>query len=124
MKVALVYSFADSDWFSCTVILKNLLKSYHQLYGTENILEIDYGESRYVSQTDLETLIDQKIEKIVFLNHKPTPINFLKKLEVIEGGKLSESREYIIHVFGDFPLYLQEWRVVFEALENKKVKMK
>ena len=67
MKVALVYSFADSDWFSCTVILKNLLNNIdicNERYLKEG--EIGYMIQRdvYIKElTEMKTMIKRK-EKI------------------------------------------------------------
>lgn len=122
MKVALVYAFKESDWFSCTVITKNLIKAYTKIFGEENILHVNYTYEREFKAEDLKKIQDTKVEKIIFVDHKPTPVNFLKALKKADGDELSSDREYIIHVFGDFPLYLTEWRSVAEATEGKKVK--
>jgi glycosyltransferase involved in cell wall biosynthesis len=121
MKVALIYSFKESDWFSCTVINKNLRKAYSELYGEENLVHINYSRNRQVLISDLRVISEEKIEKLIFIDHKPTPIEFLKELNKIEEEGPT-NREYIIHVFGDYPLYLTEWRSVNELLLGKKVK--
>lgn len=120
MKVALIYSFKESDWFSCTVINKNLRKAYTEIYGDENIIHINYSRKRHVELSDLKCVINT-VDKLIFIDHKPTPINFLEKLSKLDNG-LSEDREYIIHVFGDYPLYLTEWRSVNELLQGENVK--
>ena len=121
MKVALIYSFEESEWFSCTVISKNLRKAYSELFGEENLIHIDYTRRREVSASDLRRIEEENIEKIIFIDHKPTPINFLKQLFRNEDKK-ADPKECIIHVFGDYPLYLTEWRTVNEILLGKKVK--
>lgn len=121
MKVALVYSFEESEWFSCTVINKNLRKAYMELFGEENLVHINYKRNRQVSISDLKKISSENVEKIIFIDHKPTPIDFLKELKNLEQEK-KDSKEYIIHVFGDYPLYLTEWRSVNELLLGKKVK--
>lgn len=123
MKVAIVYSFKESEWFSCTLIIKNLLKAYENYFGKENIFFINYGRDGYVDAKDLLTLKEKKIKKILFVDHKPTPSDFLKALKKFDGGQFQDEREYYIHVFGDFPLYLDEWRDVFPMLKKEKVKM-
>jgi glycosyltransferase involved in cell wall biosynthesis len=121
MKVALIYSFEESDWFSCTVINKNLRKAYSELFGDENLILIDYTRRRQVSPSDLRRIEEENVEKIIFIDHKPTPVNFLKAL-FKNGDEKPDPKEYIIHVFGDYPLYLTEWRTVNELLLGKKVK--
>lgn len=121
MKVALVYSFAQSSWFSCTIINKNIRKAYDELLGEENIIHLHYGHDRKVSTKDIKYMISENVEKIIFIDHKPTPINFLENLFKLNEGTTFDP-EYIIHVFGDYPLYLREWRSVNEILEGKRVK--
>ena len=122
MKVALVYSFKESDWFSCNVIVNNLKLAYSEIFNEENIVHANYRRDRFVSKQDL-TKVHEEVEKVIFIDHKPTPVNFLEKLQFLDGGKISTSREYIIHVFGDFPLYLTEWRTVFSILKGCSVKL-
>ncbi len=121
MKVALVYSFEESSWFSCTIIVKNLLASYERVFGKENITHINYSHNRHVASSDIEVLAKSDISKVIFIDHKPTPVNFLIKLAAAEKN-ISTEREFIIHVFGDFPLYLVEWRTVFEKLKGRSAK--
>lgn len=121
MKAALVYSFAESEWFSCTIILKNLILAYEELYGKENLLHIDYTRQRFVKTESLNELYKNDIKKIIFIDHKPTPIDFIKKLKSLKKYQKNEF-DYTIHVFGDFPLYLTEWRSVNEELETENVR--
>ena len=122
MKVALVYSFKDSDWFSCRVILRNLLKAYEQHFGEENILRINYSNVDGVIQSDVQKLIDQKITRVVMLDHQPSPILFFKNLKSLDGHELSNEREYVFHIYGDFPLFLVDWYQTSEIIKGKKVK--
>lgn len=121
MKVAIVYSFNPSDWFSCTVINKNLRHAYEFALGAENILYVDYTRDRKVEKKDLDAIVEQGIKKIIFIDHQPTPVDFLLKFKKLHESYLKEI-EYTIHVFGDFPLYLREWRTVFEILDGLKLK--
>ncbi len=121
MKVALIYSFEDSNWFSCTLISKNLRLAYEKAYGIENIISINYSSKGQVSISDLKKLIDEKVEKLIFIDHQPTPMVFLDHLEQLEG-ELTSEREYIIHVYGDYPLFLGEWKHVHSMLKNKPLK--
>ncbi len=119
MKVAIVYSFKPSEWFSCTIINKNLRAAYESIY--DEIMYIDYTRKRTVEEEDLKALAESGIEKIIFIDHIPTPVDFLLKLKKFEP-ECFERLEYTIHVFGDFPLYMPEWRSVFELLEDMPVK--
>jgi glycosyltransferase involved in cell wall biosynthesis len=121
MKVALVYSFTQSSWFSCTIINQNIRKAYDLLLGEENIIHVHYGHDRKVSSDDIKELITKGVDKVIFIDHKPTPINFLQNLSRLAEAKNFDP-EFVIHVFGDFPLYLREWRSVNELLEGKRVK--
>ena len=121
MKVALVYSFTKSSWFSCRVITKNIRETYFQLYGKENITEISYSHKGHVEDSDINKIIDNKIEKIIFIDHKPTPYFFLRKLSKLDKETIGKI-EYCIHVFGDFPLYLLEWERAFDILKGKKTR--
>lgn len=121
MDIALVYSFKPSEWFSCTVINKNLRLAYQAAFGEKNIIHIDYTRDRKIAEDDLKKLADLKVKKIIFIDHKPTPIDFLLQLKSLEP-EYFKTVEYSIHVFGDFPLYLREWRSVFDLLDNLKLK--
>ncbi|MAX65626.1 MAG: hypothetical protein CME66_01690 [Halobacteriovoraceae bacterium] len=122
MKAALVYSFQESEWFSCTVITKNIIAAYARALGRENIIHLNYSEKDGVSKNDLLRLETEKVDKVIFIDHKPTPCRFLEKLNLTQSKAL-EQLEFIIHIFGDFPLYLPEWRVVNNLLIDKKVKI-
>lgn len=121
MKIALVYSFEDSSWFSCTIIVRNLIKAYELEFGEKNIIHVNYSRDRAVSIEDLKKIEDKEILKIIFIDHKPTPIDFLIQFKKLNENSFNE-KEYIIHVFGDYPLYLVEWRSVNEYLEGLAVK--
>lgn len=123
MDIAIVYSFKESEWFSCTLIIQNLLTAYTEEFGKNNILFINYDREGNLDHNDLKLIQENKIKKIIFIDHKPTPAHFLISLQKIDGGRLQSNREYIIHIFGDFPLYLHEWKHVFLSLENQKVKL-
>ena len=121
MKIALVYSFEESSWFSCTIILRNLIKAYELEFGEKNIIHVNYSRQRAVNTEDLKKIIPDEVEKIIFIDHKPTPIDFLIQFKKYNEISFTE-KEYIIHIFGDYPLYLVEWRSVNEYLEDLPVK--
>lgn len=119
MKVAIVYSFKPSDWFSCTIINQNLRAAYESVY--DDIMYIDYTRNRTVKAEDLQKLADSDVKKVIFIDHQPTPIGFIDHLKK-RFPDCFKRLEFTIHVFGDFPLFLPEWRTVFDLLENKPVK--
>lgn len=121
MNVAIVYSFKPSDWFSCTVINKNLRAAYEAYFGSSNILHIDYSHDREFADSDLDKLISNQIKKIIFIDHKPTPIDFMKRL-IQKNKEYAQQVEYSLHIFGDFPLYLNEWRALFLLMQDYHLK--
>ena len=120
-KIALVYSFKESEWFSCTLICRNLVSSYENAFGKENVYHINYSRQRSVSHDDLKLIFSEKIDKLIFIDHIPTPVTFLERLEEVNSDKDSWP-EVLIHVFGDYPLYLPEWRSVNKILFGYNVK--
>ena len=120
-KIALVYSFQESDWFSCTVICRNLITAYELAYGKENVLHIDYTRYREVSVNDLKLIFTEKIDRLIFIDHKPTPITFIERLMSVKSDKTSWP-EMTVHVFGDYPLYLTEWRSFNQIMKGLRVK--
>lgn len=122
MKVALVYSFSDSDWFSCRIILKNLISSYLKLYGEENIIKVNYSKESDTTISELKKLIDEDVEKVIILDHRPSPLIFFKSLITAEDKKLNLKCEYSFHIYGDFPFYIYDWYELSELLKQAKVK--
>ena len=120
MKVAIVYSFKPSEWFSCTIINENLRAAYEKIY--DDILYIDYTRKSEVSEEDFTRIVETGVEEIIFIDHQPTPAGFLYffKRKYPEAYK---KLKYTIHVFGDFPLYMEEWRKVFQNLESRQVRL-
>jgi glycosyltransferase involved in cell wall biosynthesis len=123
MKVALVYSFSDSDWFSCRIILKNLISSYLKLYGEKNIIKINYSKESDTTIGELKKLITEDVQKVVVLDHRPSPLIFFKSLIAAEDKKLNLSREYIFHIYGDFPFYIYDWYELSVLLKKARVKL-
>jgi glycosyltransferase involved in cell wall biosynthesis len=121
MKIALIYSFNESNWFSCTKIVKNLLYSYELALKGHDIIPMNYNmEDPSFSIIDLVThLKNEKPEKIVFLDHKPHPLAIFKKLESEIPNYLPE---IYVHIFGDFTLNFSAWISSAKYLKGKKVK--
>lgn len=119
-KIALVYSFEESNWFSCVKIVGNLLKSYDLLENTE-LIPINFNEKMLA--TGVREIVDQikeaNVDKIVFLDHKPHPQflirDLLKTYPEISG-------ELIFHVYGDFTLHFDLWMSLDKQLKGRKVK--
>ncbi|MAZ49106.1 MAG: hypothetical protein CME65_11120 [Halobacteriovoraceae bacterium] len=119
MKVAIVYSFKPSEWFSCTIINKNLREAYETVY--DDIMYIDYTRKRTFEPDDIKKLAESDVEKIIFIDHQPTPIGFLDYLKK-KYPDCFNRLEYTIHIFGDFPLFMPEWRTVFDLLDGMPLK--
>lgn len=121
MKIALIYSFEESNWFSCTKIVKNLLSSYLMAFKNDEVIHYNYNYSTI--EYDTEILIDKikidKPEKVIFLDHKPHPIHLLTKLI---NRLPSYEPEINIHIYGDFTLFFNAWEKSNSLLLNKKVK--
>ncbi len=123
MKIALVYAFKDSFWFSCTKITANLRESYKAAYGEEQLASFDYDLKR--SDFDLaqlaESIHSYAPDKIVFLDHNPHP---LQLISFLAKRKYSQRKlpEIIIHVFGCFSLHFQQWKELGHILKENLVK--
>ena len=81
MKIALVYSFKESEWFSCTVIVRNLVEAYKKAVGAENVTSFHFGHNYIISEEDIRTMANGEFDRIVFIDHKPTPTAFLEMHE-------------------------------------------
>lgn len=121
MKIALVYSFKESDWFSVTKILNNLIASYKAAYSQESIVEINFPWDW--TEEDLEesikSLKDANVDKIVFLDHKPNPVIFLKELG---RSEIEKFKEIVIHAYGDFTLEFHRWSNFHYLMKDINVK--
>lgn len=119
-KIALVYSFQESNWFSCVKIVGNLLKSYKLLKDTE-IIPVNYNQK--IISTSLRSLANDikktKADKIVFLDHKPHPLQALKEILKVDP---KFDKEIIFHLYGDFTLYFAEWMQLNSLLIGRRVK--
>lgn len=121
MKIALVYSFKESEWFSVTKILNNLISSYKAAYSQSEIIEVNVPWN--YTDTELKQAVKQikneNVDKVVFLDHKPNPLYFARQLRV-EG--LGDIKEIVIHVYGDFTLDFHKWSNFHYAMEGVNVK--
>ena len=121
MNIALVYSFKESEWFSCTVIVRNLVEAYKKAVGAENVTSFHFGHNYIISEEDIRTMANGEFDRIVFIDHKTTPTAFLEMWKS-QDKDYSLLPELIVHIFGDFPLYLREWRTFNQIMKSKKLK--
>jgi glycosyltransferase involved in cell wall biosynthesis len=119
LNIALVYSFDESSWFSCTKIIANLLKAY-QLIDSVQLSYHNFSSKKDGNVSNLaEEILQARPDKIVFLDHKPHPLKLLKE---IYHSKNSYEGELIFHIYGDFTLMFDSWLKLDQLLLNKKVK--
>jgi len=122
MKIALVYSFKESDWFSVTKILNNIISSYEKAYGKDNLVHINVPWDFNADDLDLskKDLLEANCDKLVFIDHRPHPIALLKELGVKEIHKF---KEVVVHVYGDFTLTFKEWGAFDRVMQDCNVKL-
>tara|TARA_R110002049_G_scaffold217325_4_gene388756 strand:- start:916 stop:2166 length:1251 start_codon:yes stop_codon:yes gene_type:complete len=117
MKLALLYAFRDSEWKSCVSITQNIKHSYEAL--DHELKSFDYDHLK--GELHLEDLADELKEfspdKIVFIDHRPTPKQLLARLV-----KRDLNVPLIIHLYGDFSVYCNDWLEQESLLKNFKVK--
>jgi glycosyltransferase involved in cell wall biosynthesis len=120
-KIGLVYSFEDSSWFSVTKIVQNLLKTYDVAFDKNQIEHINY--EREQDENDLKKSVDHvtscSISKLIFLDHRPHPVDLLSKLS---KDFITQLEEVVIHVYGDFTLTMQKWKILEKLALGIKVK--
>lgn len=119
-KVALIYSFEESNWFSCVKIVGNLLKSYQKLKNVE-LKPINFGEKSLDTslRSVAQEIVDQSVDKIVFLDHKPHPYTLVREIYKLAPELKAEM---VFHVYGDFTLHFLKWKDLDNLLIGKKVK--
>jgi glycosyltransferase involved in cell wall biosynthesis len=121
MKIALLYSYKESNWFSCTKIVKNLLDSYALALNEDQVLKLNFSGNLTSSESYqlAEDIIREKPEKLVFLDHLPHPIDILNLVFKIDPNY---SPKIDIHIFGDFTLMFDKWMAIDNLLRGKEVK--
>ncbi len=116
MKLALLYAFRSSEWKSCISITDNIKSSYSLL--KHEIQYFDYDHLK--GELHLETLADElsafKPDRIIFIDHRPTPKQLLERLL-----KRKIDVPLIIHLYGDFSVYCNDWIEQEAILKNFKV---
>lgn len=121
MKVGLVYSFEDSNWFSVTKIVGNLIKAYQINVPEINFVHINFSNSHsndVVAET-AKKAFDGSLDKLIFLDHRPHPYSFLSS---VGPSELDALKEIVFHIYGDFTLYLKLWKSTEKLLIGRKIK--
>ncbi len=121
MKIALIYSFSESNWFSCTKIVKNLLSAYDEAFKDDEIVRLNYNfeDENFTLSGLVDSIIVHKPDKLIFLDHKPHPLNVLKQL-FTQSSNLKT--DIYIHVYGDFTLLFRNWLASAKYLKDRRVK--
>jgi glycosyltransferase involved in cell wall biosynthesis len=121
MKIALIYSQRKSSWKSCQAITENLIAAYSLLYSPEQTLLLNYHSkiSDFELWQGVKKIVQEQPDKIIITDHTPHPYSFFLELEKL---KLNKNTEIIIHVFGDFTLYVKEWIKSERILKGFQVK--
>ncbi|MCO4755747.1 MAG: glycosyltransferase family 4 protein [Bacteriovoracaceae bacterium] len=121
MKIGLIYSFKESNWFSVTKIVANLLKAYELDKSNVELVHINYSASN-THEENLDTVtaaFKNDLQKLIFIDHLPHPLGFLSLLRPSQREKI---KEIIFHVFGDFTLNFRWWSNTEKLLKDLKVK--
>lgn len=121
-RAAIISSKKSSEWISCQSIQKNLLQAY-KLSGIEtNFLLFSGapGEAREVTAIT-ENIIHLNPQVVIFVDHKPHPHALIKSLAQIYKNK-KRKPELHFHVYGDFPLYIKEWKGAEKYLKTFQVR--
>jgi glycosyltransferase involved in cell wall biosynthesis len=125
MKLAFIYSFEQSTWKSCQTITKNLKATYKLISPAHTAKDFDLND-RSSSYEILKTAIEitsYSPDVIVILDHKPHPYKMLNQIyKSYVEKRIKKLPQIIIHVFGDFTLYSNEWLKVEKTLKNFSVK--
>ena len=119
MENALIYAFKESNWFSCTKIVGNLLKCYEEIFDKETLLRIDYNfeEEFYDLNNTVNEILEKKPKRIIFVDHRPNPRVLVRT--IFDKAPDTYKPEIIFHVYGDFTIYWKDWAII---LINRKVK--
>ena len=122
MKIALVYSFNPSAWVSCQKIVANLVLAYEELAHNTELIPIHYDAN--MTQQELwqnaESLFNKNPSHVVFLDHQPHPLPFLRYYLNLVGNK-KERPVLIFHTYGDFTLYFDKWNELEKILAKNNV---
>lgn len=114
MKIALIKKNETSDWVSCRSITQNLQDMYLKRFGEDvSIWTVPEEADKFAIYKTFQEVKEKKIDHIVFIDHKPTPMNLIKYMDEAFGDY---SPKIIFHIFGDFTLFSPEWNAIDEIL--------
>lgn len=121
-KILLFKSKVSSDWISCQSITSELIKLYESLPFYEvQVFEFEMPSRESLKQVET-TFKRFAPDYIVFIDHAPHPINILKVIDSVCADTECRFRPVIImHIYGDFLLFIDEWKRSSAYLENFKV---
>ena len=125
MKLAFIYSFQQSSWKSCQTITKNLKETYKLIAPASSQKDYDLNDktTQFEMLLTAEKIVSSLPSHIVIIDHKPHPYMILDLIyKVYEEKKIKKLPEIIIHIFGDFTLYAEQWLKLEKILKNFKVK--
>jgi glycosyltransferase involved in cell wall biosynthesis len=122
MKIAIIYAFKESSWFSCTKITQNLLESYKRSYSEEQLgfFDYDFQKENFEIEHLAEEIHSFNPDKLVFIDHNPHPLTLLNELSLKKYNH--HLPETIIHVFGCFSLHFQEWLAMSALFQQSPLK--
>ena len=121
MKIVIVLNEKKSHWFSCQIILNNLIECYRLLGGYDNFkiiyLKSNYGILDYYKPS--KEIADLKPQFLIFLDHRP---NFAPIIQLLSKMLPTSSFPKIFfHIYGDFMWFTKYWEEMEEHLEGKQV---
>lgn len=128
MKLFIISSSSDSNWLSCKTISKNLKSSYELLRSNHEIVYFPFtsqltdekAESYEQDLRNLAARIKNEIpDRLIFVDHFPLPPVFLLQLK--NYLRISEFPEILIHVYGDFTYFSQEWVKFLSGADRLKI---
>jgi len=124
-KVAVLHSSHLVEWQSCQTIGNNLLSAYQMMAEDKNFdvkfCKISNNNELLENVRISEKLLEWGVDRIVWIEYSPTPLNFLNILESHFVGN-SNRPELVIHVYGDFVLNIADWNSMQDLLAKYSVK--
>ena len=125
MSTAFIYSFKESNWKSCQVITRNLIETYNIALKNQKTLHFNYNDemTSYEILNRAEEIFKSKIRTLVIVDHKPHVgplIRFLDSFYL--ENKTAVRPQVILHVFGDFTLFGEQWLKLEPFLKKFEVK--
>lgn len=130
MKLLIIRSKEQSSWGSCKVISPNLQSLYYKLPSDHfDIIWFDLPikylkeEGEFVNSPLIDlslTIKKEKPDRIVFVDHHPSPAEILNNLTLI--FEFEELPPILIHTYGDFTYFSDDWLKLSPKMLNHKIK--